>query len=75
MGRRGDDMLSVGVAGAGGKMGSLIVRLVVESGDLQLAGALEVPGHPGVGRDAGELAGKGTTGVRITDGVGQAFDG
>ncbi len=68
-------MLSVGVAGAGGKMGSLIVRLVVESGDLQLAGALEVPGHPGVGRDAGELAGKGTTGVRITDGVGQAFDG
>jgi len=46
-------------------MGSRLVALIHESGDLKLVGGLEAPDHPGVGRDAGEVAGIGRTGVTI----------
>src|SRR4029077_15712882 len=57
--------VSVVAAGAAGRMGSRIVACVRDSGDLRLVAALEAPGHPAVGRDAGEVAGGGTMGVPI----------
>ena len=45
------------VAGAGGRMGRTLIEMVLRSGDLKLIGALEAPGSPVIGRDAGELAG------------------
>ena len=45
------------VAGAGGRMGRTLIEMVLRSGDLKLVGALEAPGSPAIGRDAGELAG------------------
>jgi 4-hydroxy-tetrahydrodipicolinate reductase len=57
--------VSVVAAGAAGRMGSRIVACVRDSGDLQLVAALEAPGHPALGRDAGEVAGVGTMGVPI----------
>ncbi|HMH50818.1 MAG TPA: 4-hydroxy-tetrahydrodipicolinate reductase [Candidatus Acidoferrum sp.] len=57
--------VSVVAAGAAGRMGSRIVACVRDSGDLRLVAALEAPGHPAVGRDAGEVAGVGTMGVSI----------
>ena len=57
--------VSVVAAGAAGRMGSRIVACVRDSRDLQLVAALEAPGHPAVGRDAGEVAGVGTMGVPI----------
>jgi 4-hydroxy-tetrahydrodipicolinate reductase len=53
------------VAGAAGRMGSRVVALAREAPDLRLAGALERPGHPALGRDAGEVAGGGAVGVPI----------
>ncbi len=47
-------------------MGGRIVALVKESADLYLVGALERPGHPALGRDAGELAGVGSVGVPLS---------
>jgi 4-hydroxy-tetrahydrodipicolinate reductase len=45
------------IAGAGGRMGRALVELVLRSPDLKLAAALEAPGNPLIGRDAGELVG------------------
>ncbi len=54
----------VAVTGAAGRMGRLIVKNVVEDKELELAQAFDVRE---VGKDAGELAGVGKTGVKIED--------
>jgi len=56
----------VAVAGASGRMGRMLVEALLATGDLQLAGALDVPGSPALGTDAGAFLGK-ATGVAITD--------
>jgi 4-hydroxy-tetrahydrodipicolinate reductase len=45
------------VAGAGGRMGRVLIRAISEMEGVVLAGALEAPGSPILGCDAGELAG------------------
>ena len=60
-------MIKVIVAGAGGRMGERLVRLIKESKTLQLAGALEKKGHFAIGQDAGEIAGCGRLGIPISD--------
>ena len=44
------------VVGAAGRMGQMLVRTVAEAEGCTLAGALERPGSPAVGRDVGALA-------------------
>jgi 4-hydroxy-tetrahydrodipicolinate reductase len=58
-------MADVVVAGAAGRMGSRLVALLRDEAGLGLVAALEAPGHPALGRDAGEVAGIGPTGVAI----------
>jgi 4-hydroxy-tetrahydrodipicolinate reductase len=53
------------IAGAAGRMGRTLVEGVLRSPDLTLAAALEAPGHPLLGRDAGEAIGA-PCGVRIS---------
>jgi len=48
-------------------MGGRIVALLKEAGDFELVGAVERPGHPALGRDAGEVNGIGPLGVPLTD--------
>jgi len=55
------------VCGAAGRMGRLLVALAHEDPDFTVAGAVEVGGHPALGRDAGELAGTSRTGVALGD--------
>ena len=55
------------VVGAGGRMGQTLIRVIHEMDGVQLAGAVERPGSPSLGRDAGEVAGVGTLGVAVTD--------
>lgn len=55
------------VTGAGGRMGQALVRAIHAAEGAVLAGAIEREGAPQLGRDAGELAGLGPLGVRITD--------
>ena len=57
------------VAGAGGRMGRTLVRLIAETPEMLLAGALEQPGSPLLGRDAGDLAGLGPVGVALSDDI------
>ncbi|MGH7847537.1 MAG: 4-hydroxy-tetrahydrodipicolinate reductase [Candidatus Binatia bacterium] len=60
-------MLEIIVCGAAGRMGSTLVRLSQQSGDIKLAGAVEYGGSPDIGKDAGEIAGVGKLGVALTD--------
>lgn len=62
-------MADVVVAGAAGRMGSRLVALLQQETELRLVGALEAPGHPALGRDAGESAGVGRLGIPIGDDV------
>jgi len=57
--------IEVVVAGAAGRMGNRVVACLCDAPGLRLAAALEAPGHPALGRDAGELAGVGRLGVAV----------
>ena len=46
-------MIKAGIVGFGGRMGSLIARLILESPDLALSGALEDKAHSTIGKDVG----------------------
>lgn len=66
-------MIKVGVVGVGGRMGSLIARHCLETEGLTLAGALEIKGHPFVGRDVGDVIGKLPQGLTIAADPVEAF--
>jgi 4-hydroxy-tetrahydrodipicolinate reductase len=55
------------VAGAGGRMGRTLVRAIAEAEGCVLTGALEAPGHPDLGQDAGTLAGLKPLAVALSD--------
>ena len=58
-------MIDIAVAGASGRMGRMLVEAVLGAPDMRLAGALDVDGCPGIGRDAGDFLGR-ATGVTVT---------
>jgi len=54
------------VAGAGGRMGRTVIKAIAETDGVVLAGAIEAPGAAVIGRDTGELAGLGHSGIVVT---------
>ncbi len=58
-------MRRIVITGASGRMGGSLLQAVMETADMELAGAIEHPESPSVGWDAGELVGKGPVGVTI----------
>src|SRR2546428_8710304 len=54
------------VAGAGGRMGRALVRVISETPGAVLTGALEAPGSELLGKDAGVLAGLPENGVKLS---------
>jgi 4-hydroxy-tetrahydrodipicolinate reductase len=57
--------LHCGVNGACGRMGQRIVQLMGDFKQLHLNAALEMSGHPHLGRDIGEVCGLGALGVPV----------
>ncbi len=51
------DKLKVAVCGASGKMGRALIACIKDDDALALGGALELPGNPHLGKDAGGLLG------------------
>jgi 4-hydroxy-tetrahydrodipicolinate reductase len=68
----GTDMKLV-VVGAAGRMGQTLIRTIKAMPGAQLFAAVERPGSPFIGRDAGEISGLGPIGVTITDKPLEAF--
>jgi len=66
--------IDVAVAGASGRMGRMLVEAVLSSGDCNLTGALDVPGSPALGTDAGAFLGR-PTGVAITSDLARGLAG
>ena len=60
--------LRIAIAGASGRMGRILIEAVLNAPDCELAGALDIPGNPALGLDAGAFLGR-TTGVTITSDV------
>jgi len=59
-------MIRIALTGAAGRMGRRITALAIESEQFDIVSAMEVAGHPDVGKDVGELAGVGPFGVPLT---------
>jgi len=62
-------MIKVGISGAAGRMGQIIIRLLAKEKNMKLAAAIEARNHPMLGKDAGECAGTDRTGVVISSGT------
>src|ERR1700729_2318656 len=54
------------VAGAGGRMGRALTRVIAETPGAVVTGALEAPGSELLGRDAGVMAGLPANGVLLS---------
>src|SRR5581483_11087950 len=61
--------MRVVIAGAGGRMGRTLISAIAASKGLRLAGAVDAPDSAVIGRDAGELAGRGPNGIKVTGDV------
>ena len=62
------------IAGSAGRMGRALIEAISQSPDTRLYAALERPGSPYIGKDAGELVGA-PCGVLITDDMAKAIAG
>lgn len=66
--------MNVVVAGSCGRMGRMLLEMILTTPDLRLHAALEQPGHPQLGKDAGELLGA-RAGVAIASDIARALQG
>lgn len=58
----------IGIVGAGGRMGRMLIEAVLKGEGVLLGAAFDVPGSPAIGKNAGELVGL-PADVLITDDV------
>ena len=59
-------MTRLAIHGAAGRMGRRLVALTAQDNTLALAAAIDHAGHPELGHDAGQLAGAGDLGIKLT---------
>jgi 4-hydroxy-tetrahydrodipicolinate reductase len=65
--REGEITMRIAVTGAAGRMGRTLVQAIHEAADLSLGAAYERGDSSCIGVDAGELAGVGNLGVRVSN--------
>ncbi|MDE2166075.1 MAG: 4-hydroxy-tetrahydrodipicolinate reductase [Alphaproteobacteria bacterium] len=56
--------LKIGISGCGGRMGRMVALELLETKGIRLAGGIDAPDSPYLGRDLGELAGVGPLGIK-----------
>ena len=60
-------MIKIGIPGAAGRMGRMLIREIAAAPDLELVAATDHSESEALGQDSGLLAGTGTNGVLISD--------
>lgn len=60
--------MNIAIAGASGRMGRMLIEHVLDTEGVTLSGALDVPGSPALGQDAGLLLGRETC-VKLTSDI------
>lgn len=68
------NIIRIAIAGAGGKMGRQLIQSVAQIDGVTLGAAFEREGSSLIGSDAGELAGIGVCGIKVSDKLDQAKD-
>jgi 4-hydroxy-tetrahydrodipicolinate reductase len=58
--------IHIAINGAGGRMGQRLIALAKDDHELQVVAAMDAATSPAQGRDAGEIAGIGRSGLQIT---------
>ncbi|WP_112322410.1 4-hydroxy-tetrahydrodipicolinate reductase [Oceanibium sediminis] len=69
------DAMRVGVLGAAGRMGQMLIEAVGAAEGARLTGVTERQGHDWIGRDLGEVSGGPARGVTVTDDPLEVFAG
>ena len=64
--------MKIAVAGANGRMGHMLIEAVLNAEDADFVGALDIPGSPAIGKDAGMFLGQ-QTGVPVESDMEKAF--
>jgi 4-hydroxy-tetrahydrodipicolinate reductase len=59
--------LNLIVCGAGGRMGTAVVRAIQQSAGTALVAAIDKAGSPRLGKDAGEISAAGNLGITVSD--------
>lgn len=67
-------IVNVGIIGAGGRMGRMLIQAVAQNTETTLAGAIERPGSSLIGVDAGELVGIDALQVQLVDDLKTVID-
>lgn len=67
-------MIRVAIHGAAGRMGQRLIAIGSTDPALKITGAIDMPGHPKLGQDAGTLAGVGSIGVPLAANLGTDVD-
>lgn len=68
------EMIRIGVMGASGRMGKHLIEATNATPGLVLGAAIERPGSSLAGADAGDLAGLGSLGVKVSDNLADVLD-
>jgi 4-hydroxy-tetrahydrodipicolinate reductase len=68
------EKMRIVLAGSAGRMGKTLIEAIAGSPDAVLAGALDMPGSPALGRDAAEFMGR-ASGVNISADIGATVKG
>lgn len=67
-------MINVIICGIGGQMGGRLAHLSLQSDDLRVVAGVEASGHPGVGRDVGEVVGARRLDAPVVDDLTKVID-
>ncbi|MCK4908092.1 MAG: 4-hydroxy-tetrahydrodipicolinate reductase [Spirochaetes bacterium] len=65
-------MVKIGIIGACGRMGKILINAVTQNSGAVLSAAVEFEGHPDIGNDASVIAGLTASGILITSSVDEA---
>ena len=72
--RMGVKVMKIGIVGAGGRMGRMLLAAVAAADGAHIAGGTEAAGHPDMGTDLGALVGLDAAGVVLTSDARALFD-
>ena len=67
------DSLKIGVVGASGRMGRMLINIISNTSGCEIAGATEAPDSESLGEDSGILAGVGENNIPIIDNPNEMF--
>jgi len=67
-------MIRIAIVGVSGRMGTVLCKAAEQANETTLAAAISRPNSLSIGKDAGELSGLGTLGIKVVDDLSAVID-